>query len=239
MGNFEKSESLGRYFKSIQNLNPLTKEEELELGIKAQAGDRTAIDKLIKHNLKIVVKIANKNVGRGILIDDLIQQGNLGLYEAALKYDPAVGVRFASFAGTRILKSINALIDTCGRVVRLPVNQEYKRYLAIKNGEEVDNLSKVELDRFVGDSEKSVSDSGIISVDADIYEEFEQRDLKIKVTSLLSNLKERDQRIVKMFYGIDQEEEMTSSEIADEVGLTQIRVCQIVKAAKDKLKGLL
>ena len=236
MINFEKSESLERYFKSIQKLNPLTKEEELELGVKAQAGDRSAIDKLIQHNLKIVVKIANKNVGRGILIDDLIQQGNLGLYEAALRYDSSVGVRFASFAGTRILKSINALIDTCGRVVRIPVNQEYQRYLAIKKGEDVDNISSVELDRFVGDGERSVSDSGIISVDADVYEEFEKNDLKIKVAHLLSHLKERDRKIVKMFYGIGIDEEMTSLEIADEIGLTQIRVCQIIKAAKDKLK---
>jgi RNA polymerase primary sigma factor len=236
MGKFEQSESLVRYFKSIQGLNPLTKDEELELGRKAKAGDRAAMDKLIKHNLKIVVTIANKNIGRGIHIDDLIQQGNLGLYEAALKFDPEVGVRFATFAGTRILKSINSLIDTCGRTVRIPVNQEYQRYLAKKRGEDVEDLSKVELDRLVGDSERSVSDSGIISVGASVYEEFETRDLKVKVTKALSHLKDRDREIVKKFYGLDYGVEMSSSDIAEEFGLTQIRVCQIVKAAKDKLK---
>ena len=236
MGAFERSESLERYFKSIRNLNPLTKDEELELGKKAKAGDRSSMNRLIEHNLKIVVKIANKNIGRGISIDDMIQQGNLGLYEAALKYDPEVGVRFASFAGTRILKSINQLIDTCGRTVRIPVNQEYQRYLAKKRGEDVKDISKVELDRFVADSDRSVGDSGIISVDAGIYEEFEKRDLKVKITQEMSHLKDRDCNIIKRFYGLDGGNEMSSSDIADEFGLTQIRVCQIVKSAKEKMK---
>ena len=77
---YQKSESLDRYFKSIKNLDPLTKEEERDLARKAQAGSKAALNKLVQHNLKIVVTIANKNRGRGIDVDDLIQQGNIGLY---------------------------------------------------------------------------------------------------------------------------------------------------------------
>jgi RNA polymerase primary sigma factor len=243
MSNFyTKSDSLNRYFKSIRSLNPLAKEEELILAERAQNGDRSAINKLVEHNLKIVVTIANKNIGRGIDVDDLIQQGNIGLYEAALRFDPSVNVRFSSFASTRILKSMNALIDTCGRIVRIPVNQEYQRYLAIKNGEEVSNLRPVELDKPVGgdddESKTTMGESGIVAVAPTVEREYEMEDLKIKVSSLLSNLKDRDRHIIEMFYGLEKDDPMSSSEIAEEIGLTQIRVCQIVKDAKRKMKEL-
>jgi RNA polymerase primary sigma factor len=233
----QKSESLERYFKSIKDLNPLAKSEEIELARKAQTGDRRALNKLIEHNLKIVVTIANKNVGRGIDVDDLIQQGNLGLFNAVDKFDPEVGVRFASFAGTRILKMMNQLIDTCGRVVRIPVNQEYKRYLALKKGEEVENLSPVKLDDFVqDDSGRSKADMGIMATRPEIEQEFEMEDFRVRTTSLLSTLQEREREIVKLYFGIDTLEAMPTKDIADEVGLTQIRVCQIINSAKKKLK---
>jgi RNA polymerase primary sigma factor len=236
---YQKSESLDRYFKSIRQLNPLTKKEEISLAVKAQDGDRSAINKLVEHNLKIVVTIANKNIGRGIHVDDLIQQGNLGLYEAALRYDPSVNVRFASFAGTRILKSMNALIDTCGRVVRIPVNQEYQRYLAIKRGEEVSNLSSVKLDDIIkgDDNDSTIADTGILAVESNIDKKHTEDHVKSEVSSLLSCLKDRDSRIIKLFFGIDQDESMNTKEIAEEVGLTQIRVCQIIRSAKDKMKS--
>lgn len=237
MRKYKKSDSLEKYLKSIRNLNPLKKEEEQKLAKEAQAGSKKALNKLIEHNLKIVVTFANKNVGRGISVDDLIQQGNLGLYEAALRYDPDAGVRFATFAGTRILKLMNHLIDTCGRVVRIPVNQEYKRYLAIKAGKDVENINAVKLDDYLGD-EKSENTKGskILAVNPEIEDEFEINDFRVKVTSLLSILKERDRDILKMYYGIDREKEMLTKDIANVIGLTQIRVCQIINSAKKKLQ---
>lgn len=236
---YEKSDSLSRYFKSIKDLNPLTKEEELELAIKSKTGDRKAINKLIEHNLKIVITIANKNIGRGIEVDDLIQQGNIGLYEAALRYDPSHNVRFASFASTRILKMMNQLIDECGRLVKIPVNQEYARYLAKKEGKEVSNLNSVRLDDMAfDDSDKSKIDNGIISVVPEVYEEFDIEYTKVKTNYLLSKLKDRDRNIVKLYFGIDCDEELTSVEIAEEVGLTQVRVCQIINSAKKQFQKL-
>jgi RNA polymerase primary sigma factor len=239
--NYNKSESLSRYFKEIKDLNPLTKAEEIELAFKSQAGDRRAINKLVTHNLKIVITIANKNVIRdhNITVDDLIQQGNLGLYEAALRFKPEGNVRFASFAGTRVLKSMNQLIDTCGRTVRIPVNQEYKRYLDLKAGKDVDNISSVKLDKLVSESDdRTVGDLGILAVAPSIEEVFEHDHFKITTSSLLGKLSERDSKILKMYFGIDEIRPLSSADIADEVGLTQIRVCQIVNSAKKKLKTL-
>lgn len=232
----EKSEALERYFKSIRHLDPLTKEDELDLAKKAKKGDREAIHTLVQHNLKIVVTIANKNIGRGILVDDLIQQGNIGLLEAALRFDHKVGVRFATFAGTRILKQMNKLIDSCGRVVRIPVNQEYERYLKLKKGEEVDNLSSVHLDDLMGeDSNETKSNSTILAVGPEVEENYDTIFKKKKVDSLLDRLSERDRKIVELYFGIGQEEELSSKDIAKEFGLTQIRVCQIVKTARTKM----
>lgn len=234
---FEKTDCLDRYFKSIKNLNPLTKEEELELAVKAQSGDTHSIEKLVKHNLKIVITIANKNRGRGIGVDDLIQQGNLGLYEAALRFDPTHNVRFATFAGTRVLKSINKLIDDSGRIVRIPVNQEYQRYLDKKNGKDVENISSVKLDDFVGDEEKGQTKGDVIaSTRPEVEETIDYDHYRVKVTSLLNVLKERDREIIKMFFGIDQDEPIPTKDIAKEMGLTQIRVCQIISSSKKRLK---
>lgn len=236
----QKSESLERYFKSIKKLDPLTKEEELELAVRIQEGDRAALNKLVEHNLKIVITIANKNVVRdhNIPVDDLIQQGNLGLYEAALRFKPDAGVRFASFANLRILKMMNALIDSCGRVVRIPVNQEYQRYLAIKNGEEVENLGSIKLDDFVDseDSSRSKVDMGIGAVMPDVDETFEHEHFTITTKSLLDTLKPKERQIIELYYGIGYGGEMLTKDIADEVGLTQIRVCQIINATQKKLK---
>lgn len=238
--NYNRSESLNRYFKSIKNLNPLTKEEESELAVEIQKGNRAALNKLIEHNLKIVVTIANKNVVRdhNIPVDDLIQQGNLGLYEAALRFKPDSNVRFASFAGLRILKMMNSLIDQCGRVVRIPVNQEYERYLKIKNGEDVDNIGSIKLDDLtMSDSNKTKADTGILAINPEIEREFELEHFDVTVSSMLKTLSERDQQIIKLRYGIgtDSGEEMSTSEIAEEIGISQVRVCQLLKDIKDKL----
>jgi RNA polymerase primary sigma factor len=234
--NFQKSESLSRYFDSIKDLNPLTKEDEQELGKLAQAGDRTAIEALVRYNLKIVVRIANKNVGRGIPVDDLIQEGNLGLYDAAHRFDPDQNVRFSSFASTRILKYMNALIDTCGRIVRIPVNQEYERYLALKKGDEVSDLRPVKLDDFLDDENGKTKADTVLSVSPSVEQEHDADFFKIQVETLLGGLKERDREIVKLYFGIDCAEETPTAEIAEQVGLTQIRVCQIISSAKKKMK---
>jgi len=233
---YQKSESLDRYFKSIKNLDPLTKAEEIDLARKAQAGSRAALNKLVQHNLKIVVTIANKNRGRGIDVDDLIQQGNIGLYEAVHRFDPDSNTRLASFASTRILKMMNELIDQCGRIVRLPVNQEYQRYLAIKNGEEVDNLNTVKMDDYMSSESTTTRADYIAHVEPSINGDHDREFFRRKVNSLLNTLEDRDQTIIRLYYGLETGAEVPTKEIANRIGITQVRVCQILKAAKETLK---
>lgn len=233
----QKSDSLNMYFKSIKDLNPLTKDQELELAKKAQAGCSRSFNKLIEHNLKIVVTIANKNVGRGIPVDDLIQQGNLGLMEAAKRFDPDNNVRFTSYAGTWILKYMNKLIDSCGRIVRIPVNQEIERFEALKRGEEVPNLAPVHIDEKVSDDNDTNKSDILFSVGPDVERSIDDDYTKKTVARLLSSLKDRDREIAELYYGVNMADGMKAADIADRLGMTQIRVYQILNSVKKDLRA--
>ncbi len=117
--NFETSENLPKYFKTIKKSNPLTIDEERALGSRIKSGDRRAVNELVQHNLKIVVKLANRHIGQGVPIDDLIQEGNIGLIEAAERFDPKDGVRFISYASLWIRKRLNEAVVAHGRIVIL------------------------------------------------------------------------------------------------------------------------
>jgi len=229
-----KSESLDRYFESIRNLNPLSREQERDLALKIKEGNRDAINTLVKHNLKIVVTMANRNIGRGILVDDLIQQGNIGLYEAALRFDPDAGVRFTSFARTRVIKLMNELIDQCGRIVRIPVNQEYERYLAKKEGKEVENLTPVRLDQVVSDdNQERRSDRYPFQEPAE-----ETNDFVASIGSALGMLTDREREVITLFFGLETGERVTQIEIGKILGVTNVTVGNIKKRALDKLKKI-
>ena len=227
-----RSDSLNRYFESIQNLNPLTREQEQELAVKIKEGCRASINTLVQHNLKIVVTIANRNVGRGILIDDLIQQGNIGLYEAAFRFDPEHGVKFTSFARTRILKKMNELIDQCGRLVRIPVNQEYDRYLAIKSGKEVKNLAPVRLDSLISDDSKETLESRF---KVDVPDEGELERMQT-LRAALGVLTEQEREVITLFFGLETGEKITQIEIGKRLGVTNVTVGNIKKRALEKIK---
>ena len=228
---YEKSNSIDKYFKSIRHLNPLTKEEESELATEIQKGCKKSLNKLIEHNLKIVVTIANKNMGRGIQVDDLIQQGNIGLLEAGVRFKPNSGIRFASFASTRILKLMNHLIDQCGRVVRIPVNQEYERYLSLKRGEEVENIKPVLLDDFIkGDQNKTMEDIIFLDIESDSGED-------INVETYMSILNDREREVINRTYGLT-DKRMTQKEIAEILGVSNVTISNIKKRAINKMKKL-
>lgn len=229
-----KSQSLVKYFKSIQGFNPLTIEEERELSKKIQQGCSASLDKLVKHNLKIVVTIANKNANRGILIDDLIQQGNIGLYEAALRFnpDPNTRTRFASFAQTRVLKNMNQLIDECGRPVRIPVNQEYQRYLAIRDGKDVENIKPIQLDAYLGEDKKNTVGSRILH---SIEEDDSNREQMETLSQCLAILNERERLVINYIFGLE-DDAITQLEIAEKMGTTAATISNIKKVAIEKIR---
>lgn len=142
--NTQDEEILSTYLKEINRIPLLTNEREYELSVKAKAGDKKARELLITSNLRFVVNVAKKFQGQGLAIEDLIDEGNIGLMIALDKFDPEKGYHFISYAVWWIRQAIMKAICDKGRSVRLPLNrsnelfqiQKAQKYLLKANGEE-------------------------------------------------------------------------------------------------------
>lgn len=233
---FETSDNLPKYFRTIQKSTPLTTDREKQLVELIQSGDRMALNELVQANLKFVVKMANRHIGQGVPIDDLIQEGNIGLMEAAKKFSPKEGQRFISYASLWIRKRLNEAVAKTGRIVRLPHNQEYEIYKAKMRNEEVEEPKRAYIDERVGEEGGTSLGDLILNTPATVESEIEMDHIKFKVQKALSVLKDRDREIVKDYFGIDRDYEIATMDIADRYSMTNVRVCQIVKAALEKMK---
>lgn len=111
--------SIKQYYQKISH-DLLSKEEEIELANRAQAGDQEAREELVRHNLRLVVSVAQKHTGKGLDLQDLIQEGNLGLMKAIDKFDPEKGNRFSTYATWWIRQKVNRAIENQSRTIRIP-----------------------------------------------------------------------------------------------------------------------
>ena len=230
---FETTEGLPQYFKSIEAVaKPLSKAEELALADRIQAGDELALNSLVTANLKFVVTLANKFIGMGLSIDDLIQEGNAGLIEAAQKFTSDKDVKFITYAQFWIRKRLNLALCDHGRIVRLPVNQEYDIYKRRMKGEEI-NLSNVQIDKPVGeDGDNTIGD---IMLRTDFSDPFEMEETNRVLTRLLSKLRPTELEIVQLFYGLVGDG-LSTKEIAEQVGKTPAEVNRALKVARAQMR---
>lgn len=230
---FETTDGLPQYFKSIESVaKPLSKTEELALADRIQAGDEEALDALVTANLKFVVTLANKFIGMGLPIDDLIQEGNAGLIEAARKFTSDKDVKFITYAQFWIRKRLNLSLCDYGRIVRLPVNQEYDIYKRKMKGEEI-NLSNVQIDKPVGeDGDNTIGD---IMLRTDFADPFENDDTNRVLTRLLSKLRPTEREIIELFYGLVGDG-LSTKEIAQQVGKTPAEVNRALKVARAQMR---
>lgn len=150
LGGHDKDDLLAAYFNSIRKYKLLTAKEEYELGIKAREGDKKAFDRMVTSNLRLVVKVAKEYKGRGLLILDLISEGNIGLIQAVKKYDPHKGFRFSTYAIWWIRQSIDYAIMNQARMIRFPVHV-FKEISSI-------NRVKYRLEKEFGDRKVTVQD---------------------------------------------------------------------------------
>ena len=260
-----ESASLDKYLQEIGREDLITVEEEVELAQAIRKGDRLALEKLTKANLRFVVSVAKQYQNQGLSLPDLINEGNLGLIKAAEKFDETRGFKFISYAVWWIRQSILQALAEQSRIVRLPLNQVgslNKISKALQKFEQ-ENQRKpsaeelaIELDISVDKVKDSLKVSGRhISMDAPFVEGEDNslldvminddapladrtlinESLQKEIDRALSTLTERESEIIKMFFGIGSQE-MTLEEIGDKFQLTRERVRQIKEKAIRRLR---
>jgi hypothetical protein len=260
-----ESAALDKYLQEIGHEDLISIEEEIELAQRIRKGDRKALEKLTKANLRFVVSVAKQYQNQGLSLPDLINEGNLGLIKAAEKFDETRGFKFISYAVWWIRQSILQAIAEQSRIVRLPLNQvgSVNKINRILNKFEQEHERRPNVDEIADQidlpEDKIVEAMKVngkhISVDAPIMEgadsslldvlpntespmadnELVMESLREEVASALNVLNERERNIIECFYGINQRE-MTLEEIGDKFGLTRERVRQIKEKALRRLR---
>jgi len=260
-----ESASLDKYLQEIGHEDLLTVDEEVELAQRIRKGDRKALEKLTKANLRFVVSVAKQYQNQGLSLPDLINEGNLGLIKAAEKFDETRGFKFISYAVWWIRQSILQAIAEQSRIVRLPLNQvsSVNKINRVLNKFEQENERRPSVDE-IADKVELPEDKIIdamkvngrhISVDAPFVEgednslldimvnddapladrSLVMESLRDEITRALSMLNDRERNIIECFFGIGQPE-MTLEEIGERFGLTRERVRQIKEKAIRRLR---
>ncbi len=259
-------DSVRMYLREIGNIPLLTSKEEIMLAKRIEAGDELAKKKLAEANLRLVVSIAKKYIGRGLTLLDLIQEGNAGLLRAVEKFNYRKGFKFSTYATWWIRQAITRAIADQARTIRIPVHmvelinklvriqrqlvQELGRpplpeeiaaemQLPVDKVEHILKISQetVSLEAPVGEEEDSklgdfIEDKdNLTPKEKAIYEL-----LKGHVSDFLQNLAPREQKILRMRFGLDDGKTHTLEEVGNEFGVTRERIRQIEAKALEKLR---
>jgi len=259
------SESLKKYLKEISRLSRVTAQEERELGAKIQQGDARALRRLVEANLRFVVSYAKRYRGCGLSFLDLINEGNIGLIEAAKRFNPGKNVKFITYAVWWVRQAIiHALSDQSG-AFRLPQKQANLLYRIGKaqsnlrselkrspSMEEIARRMEVpvqEVTNLMQVSEENISISALIDEEHDFHlaDKLEQKtipsaDLVMLKNSLrgllrnaLTDLDPKEERVIRLRFGLDGGDPKTLKEIGEMMNLSRERIRQIEAQALDKL----
>lgn len=232
---FEITDTIDFYFKELEKVSsPLTKQEEQVLAKRIQSGDSSAINELVLHNLKFVVLLANKFIGMGLNIDDLIQEGNRGLIEAAKRFTPDKESKFITYAQFWIRKYLNESIVHFGRTVRIPHNQEYDIYKEKVSGTYEGNLTNVQLDKPI--NEDGDFTMGDLLLHENFSDPFEKEEQSNQLNFFLKQLNEEEIKIIKLYYGIEETSSLSTREVGKICGIEEVKVNRILKIARAKMR---
>ena len=254
------------YLKEIGKVPLLTKEEEQELGKRIEQGDESAKQELAAANLRLVVSIAKKYVGRGMLFLDLIQEGNLGLIKAVEKFDYTKGYKFSTYATWWIRQAITRSIADQARTIRVPVHMvetinkliRVTRHLVQELGREptVDEIAdEMDMDPDKVREVKKIAQEPV-SLETPIGEEedsylgdfIEDEDapspsaaasfmlLQDQLDDVLDSLTDREKRVLELRFGVEDGRSRTLEEVGKEFGVTRERIRQIEAKALRKLR---
>ncbi|NOX87680.1 MAG: sigma-70 family RNA polymerase sigma factor [Calditrichaeota bacterium] len=261
-----KKQSLESYYREIGEVKLLTPEEEIELARRIKQNDQKALKKLVSANLRFVVSVAKSYQNHGLSLEDLINEGNLGLIKAAYRFDETRGFKFISYAVWWIRQAILQAIAEKTRMIRLPLNrvstltkiskvyskleQEFERS---PTNEEIGNMLEMNSDEISNTIRKA---SRVASIDSPIISNSNSRlidiiqdedelrpdsklideSLRDEVKHMLEGLTSRESKILKLYFGLDGNKAKTLEEVGMEFRLTRERVRQIKEKALNKLR---
>ncbi|HEX8763269.1 MAG TPA: RNA polymerase sigma factor RpoD [Candidatus Saccharimonadales bacterium] len=260
-------DSVRLYLREIGKIPLLSAEAELELAQRVVDGDKMAKDQMAEANMRLVVSIAKRYVGRGLDLLDLIQEGNTGLLRAVEKFDPSKGFKFSTYATWWIRQAITRAIADQARTIRIPVHmvetinkllrtqrrltQELNRE---PSNEEIASAMDIEVDKVehimkikqdISSLDASIRDDEEESVLADFIEDEDtispeesatNQLLKEQVKGMLGALTEREQKILKLRFGLEDGKQHTLEEVGQEFSVTRERIRQIEAKALAKLR---
>ena len=256
------------YLKEIGKVPLLSAEEEIELAQRMEEGDEAAKKRLAEANLRLVVSIAKRYVGRGMLFLDLIQEGNLGLIKAVEKFDYTKGFKFSTYATWWIRQSITRAIADQARTIRIPVHmvetinkltriqrqlvqdlgrdpmpEEIAEKMENISAEKVREIQKIALDPVsletpIGEEDDShlgdfIEDKDTLSPDDYTNNQL----LKDEINAVLQGLTEREEKVLRLRFGLLDGRTRTLEEVGKEFNVTRERIRQIEAKALRKLKN--
>ena len=261
-----ESASLDKYLQEISKEEMVSAEEEVELAQLIRKGDKKALERLTRANLRFVVSVAKQYQNQGLSLPDLINEGNLGLLKAAERFDETRGFKFISYAVRWIRQSILQAISEQSRIVRLPLNQvgsvnkinreiskfeqENERRPSVHEiadnidlpHEKIDDAMNISGRHLSVDAPFSDAEDGSL-LDVLINEDIPPTDvslvsesLKSEIQAALSVLNERERNVIEASYGLGMQE-LTLEEIGEKYGLSRERVRQIKEKAIRKLRA--
>ncbi len=255
------------YIKEICKVRLLTASEEVQLAKRIEKGDTTAKDRLIEANLRLVVSIAKKYIGRGMLLLDLIQEGNLGLMKAVDKFDYKKGYKFSTYATWWIRQSVTRTIEDHARTIRIPVHMvetinkllRVQRQLLQKFGREPTSneiaermdITPERVREIMKISQEPISLETPVGEEEDSYLRDFIEDSKVEAPTdaasfkmlqeqlqvVLNILNDRDRRIIQSRFGLQDGHPRTLEEVGREFGITRERIRQVEFKALNKLRN--
>jgi RNA polymerase primary sigma factor len=258
--------SLDQYLREISQYPLISREEEVELARRIKQDCQDSLDKLVRSNLRFVVSVAKKYQNQGVSLADLINEGNLGLIRAAHKFDETKGIKFISYAVWWIRQAILQALAEQSRIVRVPLNragtlhrigkrssalqQELGREPTVEEIAEGMDISEDEVAKTLSISQTHLSldapltpgeDNKLLDYLPDTQnpgpdDETFERALSESVEEVLSTLKEREAKILRLYFGLDGQEPKTLEEIGSMMGITRERVRQIKEKALARLR---
>ncbi|MGH7195865.1 MAG: RNA polymerase sigma factor RpoD [Candidatus Saccharimonadales bacterium] len=260
-------DSVRLYLREIGQIPLLSAEEELNLANRVVAGEKGAKDKMAEANMRLVVSIAKRYVGRGLDLLDLVQEGNTGLLRAVEKFDPDKGFKFSTYATWWIRQAITRAIADQARTIRIPVHmvetinkllrtqrrmtQEMNREPTYEeigkemeiDVEKVEHIMKIKQD--ISSLDANIRDDEEESVLADFIEDEDSvtpeesatgQLLKEQTKTMLGALSDREQKILRLRFGLEDGKQHTLEEVGQEFAVTRERIRQIEAKALAKLR---